>query len=65
MPVLRGGGMAGDLYVEVAVETPSKLSKKQKELLKAFDSESASGTNPESEGFLAKLKEFWSGDEKA
>ncbi len=65
MPVLRGGGMAGDLYVEVAVETPSKLSKKQKELLKAFDSESGTGTNPESEGFLAKLKEFWSGDEKA
>jgi len=65
MPVLRGGGMAGDLYVEVAVETPSKLSKKQKELLKAFDSESGAGTNPESEGFLAKLKEFWSGDEKA
>jgi len=65
MPVLRGGGMAGDLYVEVAVETPSKLSKKQKELLKAFDKESAEGTNPESEGFMAKLKEFWSGGEKA
>jgi molecular chaperone DnaJ len=65
MPVLRGGGMAGDLYVEVAVETPSKLSKKQKELLKAFESESGSGTNPESEGFMAKLKEFWSGDDKA
>ncbi len=65
MPVLRGGGMAGDLYVEVAVETPSKLSKKQKELLKAFEKESAEGTNPESESFLAKLKEFWTGDEKA
>jgi molecular chaperone DnaJ len=65
MPVLRGGGMSGDLYIEVAVETPSKLSKKQKELLKAFDKESADGTNPEAEGFLAKLKEFWSGGEKA
>jgi len=65
MPVLRGGGMAGDLYVEVAVETPSKLSKKQKELLKAFESESAAGTNPESEGFMAKLREFWSGEDKA
>ena len=64
MPVLRGGGMAGDLYVEVAVETPSKLSKKQKELLKAFEKESAEGTNPEAEGFMAKLKEFWSGSEK-
>ena len=65
MPVLRGGGMAGDLYVEVAVETPSKLSKKQKELLKAFESESAAGTNPESEGFMAKLREFWSSEPKA
>jgi len=65
MPVLRGGGMAGDLYVEVAVETPSKLSKKQKELLKAFESESAAGTNPESEGFMAKLREFWSSEDKA
>jgi molecular chaperone DnaJ len=65
MPVLRGGGMSGDLYVEVAVETPSKLGRKQKELLKAFDKESGEGTNPESEGFLAKLKDFWSGGEKA
>ncbi|HWA88423.1 MAG TPA: molecular chaperone DnaJ [Rhizomicrobium sp.] len=65
MPVLRGGGMSGDLYVEVAVETPAKLSKKQKELLKAFEKESAEGTNPEAEGFMAKLKEFWKGAEKA
>jgi molecular chaperone DnaJ len=61
MPVLRGGGMSGDLYVEVAVETPSKLSRKQKELLRAFEKESDEGTNPESESFLAKLKEFWAG----
>ncbi len=61
MPVLRGGGMSGDLYVEVVVETPVKLTKKQKELLRAFENESAPGTQPESEGFLAKLREFWSG----
>ncbi|HWA04784.1 MAG TPA: molecular chaperone DnaJ [Rhizomicrobium sp.] len=65
MPVLRGGGMAGDLYVEVAVETPSKLGKKQKDLLRAFESECCEGTNPESEGFIAKLKEFWAGNERA
>jgi molecular chaperone DnaJ len=65
MPVLRGGGMTGDLYVEVVVETPAKLSKKQKELLKAFEAESTTATNPESEGFMAKLKEFWKGSEKA
>ena len=64
MPVMRGGGMAGDLYIEVVVETPVKLSKKQKELLRAFEKESEEGTNPESEGFFAKVKEFWNvGDE--
>ncbi len=61
MPVLRGGGIAGDLYVEVAVETPVKLSKKQKELLRNFEKESAPGSQPESEGFFAKVKEFWDG----
>ena len=63
MPVMRGGGMKGDLYVEIAVETPIKLSKKQKELLREFDKASEHGTHPESEGFLSKLKDFWtSGD---
>jgi len=63
MPVMRGGGMKGDLYVEIAVETPIKLSKKQKELLREFDKASDHGTHPESEGFLSKLKDFWtSGD---
>lgn len=59
MPVLRGGGVAGDLFVEVAVETPVKLSKKQKELLRAFEKESEPGSQPESEGFFARVKEFW------
>jgi len=59
MPVLRGGGMAGDLYVELTVETPVKLTKQQKELLRQFESESAPGCQPESEGFFAKVKEFW------
>jgi len=58
MPVLRGGGTAGDLYVDVAVETPIKLSKKQKELLRAFEKESEPGSQPETEGFFAKVKEF-------
>jgi molecular chaperone DnaJ len=65
MPVLRGGGMSGDLYVEVVVETPVKLSRKQKELLRAFETGCEPGCQPESEGFLAKLKEFWSGSTEA
>ncbi|HSC61472.1 MAG TPA: molecular chaperone DnaJ [Rhizomicrobium sp.] len=62
MPVLRGGGMSGDLYVELTVETPVKLTKKQKELLKQFAEEAAPGSQPESEGFFAKVKEFWKGE---
>jgi molecular chaperone DnaJ len=65
MPVMRGGGMSGDLYVEVSVETPVKLTKKQKELLREFEKGSEPGSQPESEGFLAKLKEFWSGSANA
>jgi molecular chaperone DnaJ len=64
MPVLRGG-MHGDLYVEVVVETPVKLSKKQRELLQAFESGCEPGCQPESEGFLAKLKELWTGGAEA
>jgi molecular chaperone DnaJ len=62
MPVLRGGGMSGDLYVELTVETPVKLTKKQKELLRTFEEESKPGSQPESEGFFAKVKDFWKGE---
>ncbi len=58
MPVLRGGGLSGDLYVEVAVETPVKLTKRQKELLRGFEKDCTPDTQPESEGFFAKVKEF-------
>jgi molecular chaperone DnaJ len=63
MPVLRSA-QRGDLYVELAVETPVKLSKRQKELLREFEAESQAGTQPEAEGFMARLKEFWTGCEK-
>ena len=67
---LRGKGMVlrsaqkGDLYVELAVETPVKLSRRQKELLREFEAESQSGSQPEAEGFLARLKDFWKACEK-
>jgi molecular chaperone DnaJ len=65
MPVMRGGGMAGDLYVEIAVETPVKLTRKQKDMLRAFEKEGEAGMHPESEGFFAKVKEFWGGGGEA
>ena len=64
MSVLRSS-QRGDLYVEIAVETPVKLSKRQKELLREFEGESKSGCQPEAEGFMARLKEFWNGGESA
>jgi molecular chaperone DnaJ len=63
MPVLRSA-QKGDLYVELAVETPVKLTRRQKELLREFEAESQAGTQPEAEGFLARLKEFWKTCEK-
>lgn len=65
MPVMRGGGMAGDLYIELAVETPVKLSKKQKDMLRSFEEESKDGCHPESESFFAKVKEFWKTSDEA
>lgn len=57
MSVLRSTSR-GDLYVELAVETPVNLSKRQKELLKEFEAEAAQNkTHPESEGFIGKVKE--------
>jgi len=61
MPVLRSS-QKGDLYVEIAVETPVKLTRRQKELLREFECESPSGCQPEAEGFMARLKEFWKGE---
>jgi molecular chaperone DnaJ len=57
MSVLRGG-QRGDLYVELAVETPVNLTKRQKELLAEFDAEAEqSNTHPESEGFMSRVKD--------
>jgi molecular chaperone DnaJ len=64
MPVLRGSGMHGDLFVEVAVETPVRLSKRQKELLRELEKTSEAGSHPQSEDFFAKVKEFWDNGEK-
>jgi molecular chaperone DnaJ len=64
MPVLRSA-QHGDLYIEVAVETPVKMTRRQKELLREFESGSQAGTHPESEGFLSRLKEFWNGGDPA
>ncbi|MDD9876063.1 MAG: molecular chaperone DnaJ [Magnetovibrio sp.] len=64
---LKGKGMSvlrskarGDMFVQARVETPQNLSKRQKELLKEFESEGDAAKNsPDSEGFFSKVKDLW------
>ncbi len=60
MPVLRTRER-GDMYVQVMVETPQKLNKRQKELLAEFDKHSSNETQPEAAGFFTKVKDFLDG----
>ncbi len=59
MPALRGGG-SGDMFIEMAVETPVNLTTRQKELLREFEKEK-SDNSPESATFFRKVKNFWDG----
>jgi molecular chaperone DnaJ len=59
MPVLRSKQF-GDMYVQVTVETPQKLTKRQRELLTEFDQLSSQETHPEAAGFFGKVKDFFS-----
>jgi molecular chaperone DnaJ len=58
MPVLRSR-QTGDMYVQVAVETPQNLTKRQQELLAEFEKLSSGATQPEAEGFFTKVKDFF------
>jgi molecular chaperone DnaJ len=67
---LRGKGFSilrsaarGDMYVQFAVETPRKLTKRQRELLEEFQAEEAGNTrsHPETEGFFGKVRDFFEG----
>jgi molecular chaperone DnaJ len=67
---LRGKGFSvlrsatrGDMFIQVSVETPQNLTRRQRELLEEFEAEAhkAEKHSPESEGFFAKVKEFFEG----
>ena len=59
MPVLRQN-REGDLYIEVAVETPVNLTKRQKELMEEFQKIAETETNsPDNETFFKTVKDFW------
>jgi len=59
MPQLRGGG-SGDMFIELAVETPVNLTTRQKEILREFD-EVAADNNPQGSSFFSKVRSFWDG----
>jgi molecular chaperone DnaJ len=58
MPVLRSREF-GDLYIQVAVETPQCLTKRQRELLEEFAQASSDSNSPEASGFFSRVKEFF------
>lgn len=67
---LRGKGFSvlrsvarGDMYIQVAVETPRNLTRRQRELLEEFEAEAKdhSDGSSESEGFFAKVASFFEG----
>ncbi|MEO4044388.1 molecular chaperone DnaJ [Hoeflea sp. CAU 1731] len=58
MPVLRSSQM-GDLYIQISIETPQKLTRRQRELLEEFESISSHENNPESHGFFSKMRHFF------
>ena len=60
MPVLQGRGR-GDLVIQVEVETPTRLTTRQRELLEMFRETETGDECPETQGFFAKLKKAVAG----
>lgn len=67
---LKGKGMStmradsrGDMYIEIFVETPVNLNKKQQDMIKQLDdslgNDKGASHSPEASGFFAKAREFW------
>jgi molecular chaperone DnaJ len=63
MPNIRGG-RKGDLLVQVVVETPRNLTKRQEELLRELAEIEKKNVSPARKGFLEKLKEFFAPPEE-
>ena len=61
MPVLQGRGF-GDLVVQIEVETPTKLTTRQRALLEEFRETETGEECPESQGFFSRLKAAFAGD---
>jgi molecular chaperone DnaJ len=62
MPSLRGG-RRGDLHVQLIVDTPKHLTKRQQELFRELAEIDQSHVSPQRKSFLEKLKSLFAGDE--
>ena len=60
MPVLQGRGR-GDLVIEISVETPTRLTARQKEILQELRETETGEECPESKGFFDRIREAFSG----
>nr|WP_061933452.1 molecular chaperone DnaJ [Aureimonas sp. AU22] len=60
MPVLRST-QTGDLFIQISIETPQSLSRRQRELLQEFEDISSSENSPQSTGFFSRMKDFFEG----
>ena len=60
MPVLQGRGR-GDMVIEITVETPTKLSARQKELLRELQDTETGDECPGSKGFFDRIRDAWNG----
>jgi molecular chaperone DnaJ len=56
IPSLRGSGK-GDLFVQINVEIPKRLSEKQKEILRQFDSATTGKEYEQKKSFIERMKD--------
>jgi molecular chaperone DnaJ len=63
MPNVRGG-RRGELLVQVLVETPRNMTKRQEELLRELAELDHKNVSPARKSFVDKVKEFFSPDEE-
>ena len=58
IPVLNGHGK-GDLFVQIKVQTPTKLTKRQRELLQELETLTKIENKPERKTLLSKVKDIF------
>ena len=52
----------GDLFVNIRVQTPTRLTERQREILKEFASESGENITEQPSNFKDKARRFFKGD---